>query len=103
MQDSTTIITDEEKEKRRKKQYKRLGKILSHVWELDDKTNYFQEYTSSELLVRDYDNDNDTVVLCLTDIGQKIDSLKYKVGRHGWIDFAKDLGGVYNLHINSTR
>lgn len=77
-----------------------MGKILSHVWELDDKTNYFQERTSSEL-VGDYDKDD--TVLCLTDIGQKIDSLKYKVGRHGWIDFAKDLGGVYNLHISSTR
>ena len=31
-------------------------------------------------------------------IGQKIDSKAYRLGRHGWEDFAKDIGGVYNFH-----
>jgi hypothetical protein len=84
---------DEEKEKKRKKQYKRMGKILGSVWELDNGTNYFQERPAD---VSEYSKD---YVLCLGDIGKKIDSKAYRLGRHGWEDFAKDLGGVYNFHI----
>lgn len=88
-------LTDD-KEKRRKKQYKRMGKILGKAWELDDATNYFQDRPPEFLSVKD-----ESSVLCLTEIGQKIDSKAYRFGRHGWEDFAKDLGGVYNLHIIS--
>jgi hypothetical protein len=84
---------EDEKEKKRKKQHKRMGKILGNVWELDDETNYFQERP-----VEYQKETDDELVLCLSDIGQKIDSKAYRLGRHGWEDFAKDLGGVYNFH-----
>jgi hypothetical protein len=84
---------DDEKEKKRKKQYKRMGKILGSLWELDEGTNYFQERPP------DYQENDDEYVLCLSDIGKKIDSKTYRLGRHGWEDFAKDVGGVYNFHI----
>lgn len=75
----------EEKEKRRKKQFKRMGKILGKAWNL---TEVFQDCDSSEVAVGN-----------LSDIGQKLDEQDYRVGRHGWEDFARDLGGVYNRHV----
>lgn len=90
----------EEKERRRKKQYKRMSKILGKLWELDESTNIFQDRPSDLQNVED--DSNEGVVLCLTDIGQKIDNQGYRFGRHGWEDFAKDLGGVYNHHIRSS-
>lgn len=91
-------LTADEKEKRRKKQSKRMGKILGRVWELDNDTKCFQDRPAEFQASKD-----DGVVLCLSDIGQKIDANAYRLGRHGWEDFAKDLGGVYNFHISSTR
>ena len=70
----------EEKEKKRKKQLKKMGKIIAQIWDLDVN---FQDGPHS-----------------LTTIGQKIDDNAYKLGRHGWEDFARDLGGVYNRHIH---
>jgi len=78
---------DEEKEKRRRKQFKRMGKILGKVWDLDAS---FQDRTAD-------DTDPD-LVLCLTDIGRRIDEQAYRLGKHGWEDFARDLGGVFNRH-----
>lgn len=74
----------DEKEKKRKKQYKRMGKILAAAWEWDPS---FQ------------DKDDDSEFMCLIDVGQKLDQKSYRLGRHGWEDFARDLGGVYNWHI----
>ena len=79
--------TKEEKEKKRRKQLKRMGKILARAWELDEA---FQEDPKS----------SPDHVLDLTSIGQKIDQKAYRLGRHGWEDFACDLGGVYNRHIH---
>lgn len=78
---------DDEKEKRRRKQFKRMGKILGKVWDLDAS---FQDRTAD-------DTDTD-LVLCLTDIGKRIDEQAYRLGKHGWEDFARDLGGVFNRH-----
>jgi len=78
---------NEEKEKKRKKQLKRMGKILARAWQLDEA---FQEDPKSS-------TDH---VLDLTTIGHKIDQKAYRFGRHGWEDFACDLGGVYNRHIH---
>jgi hypothetical protein len=91
----------EEKEKRRKKQYKRMAKCLAKVWDLDDR---FQEYSlSSEEEATGEDNHNNNgqrLITSLSQIGQKVDAQAYRVGKHGWEDFARDLGGVYNLHIH---
>jgi len=79
-------VDEEEKAKRIKKQFKRMGKILGKVWDLDAS---FQDRS---------DEDDPNLVLCLTDIGTRIDKQAYRVGRHGWEDFARDLGGVFNRH-----
>lgn len=82
---------DAEREKRKRKQFKRMGKVLAHAWQLDESTGYFQEDAQST-------TDN---VYCLQVVGQKLDEKSYRLGRHGWEDFARDLGGVYNRHIQS--
>lgn len=71
-----------EKEKKRKKQYKRMGKILAAAWEWD---SIFQ--------------DDGAGSMCLADVGQNLDQQTYRLGRHGWEEFARHLGGVYNWHI----
>jgi len=79
----------EEKERRRKKQFKRMGKILGKAWELDE---VFQDYGGDS-------NKDSGIVGNLSDIGQKLDEQAYRLGRHGWEDFARDLGGVFNRHV----
>jgi hypothetical protein len=78
---------DDDKEKKRKKQIKRMSKILGKLWDLDAD---FQDAN---------DNSSKSAVHCLTDVGQRMDQGHYKVGRHGWEDFSRDLGGVYQQHI----
>lgn len=80
---------EEEKEKRRKKQKKRTGKLLAKVWQLDTEGQFQDDKRQTA----------DSAIYCLSAIGQKIDEEKYRLGRHGWEDFAKDLGGVFNRHI----
>ena len=80
----------DDKEKRRRKQANRLGKILSKVWALQGSEAFQEERHATS---------KEGHVLDLTTIGQKIDEKKYRLGRHGWEDFARDLGGVYNRHI----
>lgn len=87
-------VDEAEKEKRRRKQFKRMGKILGKVWDLDAA---FQD-RSDENNDAAGDDDPDHLVLCLTDVGGRIDGQAYRVGRHGWEDFARDLGGVFNRH-----
>lgn len=65
-----------DREKIKKKQFKRMGKILAKAWELGEE---FQQQLSK--------------------VGEKLDKYEYKLGRHGWEDFARDLGVIYNQHI----
>jgi hypothetical protein len=80
--------TDAEKEKKRKKALRRMGKILTKAWEMPD-AEPFQSCKNS--------NSTDAI-LCLTTLGQKVDEERYSYGRHGWEDFARDIGGIYNRH-----
>jgi len=88
MGDTDSAAEALEKERKRKKQFKRMGKILATVWEWDENFQDRDSEVSSE------------AVICLTDVGQKVDQKSYRLGRHGWEDFARDLGGVYNRHIH---
>jgi hypothetical protein len=91
---------DDEREKRRKKQAKRMGKILARVWELPDSSAFQDDGTGkSEESSDDDDSGKDSNLCCLVAVGNKLDRDGYKVGRHGWEEFAADLGGVYNRHI----
>ena len=76
----------EKKERQRRKQFKRMGKILGAAWDWDPD---FQDR-----------KDESEEVVCLTDIGQKVDEQSYRLGRHGWKDFSRELSGVYHRHIH---
>lgn len=76
---------DPEREKKRQKGLRRMGKILSKAWELPQ-SECFQASKHTKLT--------------LSMIGEKLDEESYRYGRHGWEEFAKDIGGVYNRHIH---
>ena len=70
-----------------------MGKILTKAWDLPN-AEPFQTYQ--------FDADDKKAknnILCLTSLGMKIDNEGYGYGRHGWEDFAKDIGGIYALHL----
>lgn len=75
------------KEKKRKKALRRMGKMVGQAWNLANADPFQTRGGRSD------------AILCLTSLGQKVDEGNYKYGRHGWEDFARDLGGVYNSHI----
>ena len=88
---------DAEREKKRTKAHRRMGKMLTKSWELPN-AEPFQTFK--------YHGEDDSnkktkvrIILCLTSLGMKVDELGYSYGRHGWEDFAKDIGGIYALHI----
>ncbi len=76
---------DPDKEKKRQKALRRMGKILGKAWELPQ-AEHFQASNNTHAT--------------LSAIGEKIDEQGYRYGRHGWEEFAKDIGGVYNRHIH---
>ena len=79
---------DAEREKKRKKALRRMGKIVAKAWELPHAKAFQTAHNPSDL------------ILCLTSLGQKVDEEGYRYGRHGWEDFARDIGGVYNHHLH---
>lgn len=79
---------DPEKEKKRKKALRRMGKILGKAWELPNAAAFYSSGIKS------------SAILCLTTLGEKLDQEAYRYGRHGWEDFARDIGGVYNRHVH---
>ena len=83
---------DEIKEKKRRKQFKRMGKILAAAWDWDAA---FQDKDDDD------NNDSSNNITCLTDVGQQLDEQAYRLGRHGWEDFSRDLAGVYHTHIHA--
>lgn len=69
MPDDTTA----DKEKKRKKQLRKMGKLIATAWEWDD------QYHEA-----------------LGAIGRQLDDGAYnKVGKGGWTAFARDIGSVY--------
>lgn len=75
------------KEKKRKKALRKMGKILGQAWNLPNAEPFHTANKSDS-------------IFCLTSLGQKVDEKGYRGGRHGWEDFARDIGGVYNRHIH---
>jgi len=80
---------DADREKKRKKALRRMGKMVARAWEFPD-AEPFQTVSSS----------TGSMILCLSSVGKKIDEQKYSHGRHGWEEFAQDIGGIYNRHIH---
>ncbi len=76
--------TDPEKEKKRQKALRRMAKILGKAWELPQAEHFHASNKHANLGA----------------VGEKIDQEEYRYGRHGWEDFSKDIGGVYNRHIH---
>jgi hypothetical protein len=79
----------DEKEVKRRKQVKKMTKILARAWELPD-ADPFQECSKKSTAEDVFD---------LASLGQNLDEGVYKLGRSGWEHFARDIGGVYNRHI----
>ncbi|GKY99904.1 hypothetical protein MPSEU_000944000 [Mayamaea pseudoterrestris] len=82
---SSPTGSGDDKDQKRRKQLKRMTKILESAWQESDPC--FQQ------------QDQDDGVFSLAAIGNKLDQMEYRLGKHGWEDFSKDLGGVYNLHV----
>ena len=82
---------DPEKEKKRQKALRRMAKILGKAWELPQAEPFHGGRTSSSSSSSTHN---------LGSIGEKIDQEDYRYGRHGWEDFSKDIGSVYNRHIH---
>ena len=78
---------DAEREKKWKKALKRMGKIVAKAWELPNASPFHTSHHQDS-------------ILCLTSVGKKVDEQGYRYGRHGWEDFARDIGGVYNRHLH---
>ena len=79
----------DEKEVKRRKQLKKMTKILAKAWELP-KSEPFQESSRFSSQGNVFD---------LATLGEYLGEGCYKLGRSGWAKFAQDIGGVYNRHI----
>lgn len=95
MADTPKNKHDADREKKRKKAIRRMGKILTKAWELSN-AEPFQTY---QYHGGDDDDKGKSNILCLTSLGIKVDADGYGYGRHGWEDFARDIGGIYALHL----
>lgn len=95
---STPSNNDPElKEKKRKKALRRMGKIVGQAWNLSN-SGPFQTVAANNK--SSSSSESSSSIFCLTSLGQKVDDQGYRGGRHGWEDFARDIGGVYNRHIH---
>ena len=88
-------MDDEEKEARRKRQAKKMTKIIAKAWNLPHAEHFTQVSPAPPAAGADAASPP----LDLTGIGQALDAGAYHLGRHGWEKFAADLGGVYNRFI----
>lgn len=87
---------EDEREAKRKRQVKKMTKILSKSWQLDH-SEPFQEVTDDQLKMMGegpYD---------LTGMGISLDNGTYHLGRKGWELFASHLGGIYNRFISCGK
>jgi hypothetical protein len=83
---------DAERDAKVKRQQKKMTKILSKAWTIEH-ADPFQECEDDQVLaVRgpSYGGPMD-----LTSMGKNLDKKAYPLGRKGWEQFARDLGGVY--------
>jgi len=82
----------DEKEVKRRKQKKKMTKLLSKAWEMKG-AEPFQQISEPESAPG--------AAFDLASIGMYLDETPcyYKLGRKGWERFSQDLGGVYNWHI----
>jgi hypothetical protein len=87
---------DPEIEAKRKRQKKKMTKILSKAWGLD-KADPFQEMAEEDEKMMVLEGSGGP--MDLTSIGQNLEKGVYQHGRKGWEQFACDLGGIYNRFI----
>ena len=91
-------MDDEEKEARRKRQAKKMTKIIAKAWNLPH-AEHFTQVSSAPAAAGGSSDGAAATPHDLTGIGQALDAGAYHLGRHGWEKFAADLGGVYNRFI----
>eukprot|EP00547_Thalassionema_nitzschioides_P013554 CAMPEP_0194249628 /NCGR_PEP_ID=MMETSP0158-20130606/20923_1 /TAXON_ID=33649 /ORGANISM="Thalassionema nitzschioides, Strain L26-B" /LENGTH=1526 /DNA_ID=CAMNT_0038986183 /DNA_START=14 /DNA_END=4591 /DNA_ORIENTATION=- len=82
--------SNDEKEEKKRKQGRKMTKILARAWDLPNSQPY-QKCDKISSVGNIFD---------LSAIGRNLDDGVYKLGRSGWEEFARDIGGVYNRHIS---
>jgi hypothetical protein len=98
---------NDDKEKKRRKMFKKMSKVLASCWQLPDATPFQDDDEEDDSSKKNGGGKRRTTAavavvwkgFTLAPIGRKIDEKVYRFGRHGWEDFATDLGKVYNVHI----
>ena len=83
---------DGQREKKRKRQEKKMNKIVFQAWGLE-RSEPFQD--ASAFSFKSYDGSP----LDLGTMGRGIDKGAYQIGRKGWEKFASDIGGIYHRFI----
>ena len=83
---------DAEREKKRKRQEKRMTKIVNKAWGLD-RSEPFQDASAFSFV--SYDGSP----LDLRTMGLSLGKGTYQIGRKGWEKFASDIGGIYQRFI----
>lgn len=84
---------DQQRELKRKKQIKKMTKVLSKAWSID-RADPFQEVQDPKQF-GECDSPID-----LTSMGQTLDNGTYPAGKAGWEKFSEHLGGIYNRFIS---
>eukprot|EP00563_Minutocellus_polymorphus_P005222 CAMPEP_0181038320 /NCGR_PEP_ID=MMETSP1070-20121207/9869_1 /TAXON_ID=265543 /ORGANISM="Minutocellus polymorphus, Strain NH13" /LENGTH=1614 /DNA_ID=CAMNT_0023116089 /DNA_START=216 /DNA_END=5060 /DNA_ORIENTATION=+ len=96
-------MDDEEKEARRKRQAKKMTKIIAKAWNLPHAEHFTQVSSAPTGADAAASAEEGPPPLDLTGIGQALDAGAYHLGRHGWEKFAADLGGVYNRFLSQGK
>ena len=86
---------DAEGEAKSRRQQKKMIKILSKAWQIDH-ADPFQEVEDDQVLAVGGGGGGP---MDLTTMGQSLDKKAYPLGRKGWEQFARELGGIYNRFI----
>ena len=84
---------------KRKKQEKKMTKILSRAWGLE-RAEFFQDASSTTTTSSSSNADTaSSAFIDLSVVGQKLENGDYPLGKKGWETFAAELGFVYNQFI----
>ena len=91
---SSNPTKEEIRKMKRKKQEKKMTKILSKSWGLE-RAEIFHDASTAMAA----DGSGSTFSIDLSVVGQKLENEDYPLGRKGWETFAAELGFVYNQFL----
>ena len=95
----------DEKMKKYKKQIKRMGKLLRHIWDASEPIlqdgSGDTNHNNSNSNTTEPNVDTSNRIRYLTHVGERLDdttSIYHKVGKHGWEALAHDIAQVYHYY-----